>query len=159
LLRRSTLPVWGAVTWSLLFGLLSLWWAAGGMLAVSTLARSIRDAARAGDDAMLRMALVTGLLKLAGGALALLSLRPPGNRRVRMVMLSLLWGAGVLLTLYGVLGMVEKVLWVTGATDVPASFGEDAVVWYLVLWEPVWIVGGALFLLTAWRAGRVWPNT
>jgi hypothetical protein len=158
-MRRSTLPVWGAMTWSLLFGLLSLWWAAGGMLAVSTLARSIRDAARAGDEAMLRMALVTGLLKLAAGALAVFSLRSPGNRRIRTVMLSLLWGTGVLLTLYGVLGMVEKVLWATGTTDVPASFGEDAVVWYLVLWEPVWIVGGVLFLLTARRAGRAWSNT
>jgi hypothetical protein len=42
----------------------------------------------------------------------------------------------------------------TGAIDVPKSFGHDAVDWYLFLWEPVWILGGVLFLLSAYTSSR-----
>jgi hypothetical protein len=30
--------------------------------------------------------------------------------------------------------------------DVRASIGEDALIWYVALWEPYWLLGGLLFL-------------
>lgn len=154
----STAPIWGAFWWSLLFGLVSLYWAAGGTVGISTLAQSIQDAAKDGDDTLLIATLITGMLKIAGGLLALISLRPVGDRRIRAVLLVLLWGIGVLYSLYGLLGLVEKALMAVGVLDVPSGLGEDAVVWYLVLWEPYWILGGVLFLLTALRFGRATRN-
>ena len=88
-------------------------------------------------------------LKIAGGLLALASIRPWGAAIPRRLLLTLLMGAGVLLTLYGVAGFVEKALMVAGVIDIPAAMGDGPARWYLVLGEPWWILGGVLFLLTA----------
>jgi len=42
----------------------------------------------------------------------------------------------------------------TGLRSIPDAMGDDAVIWYLVVWEPFWILGGVLFLLTAWGFQR-----
>lgn len=157
-LAPSTRPVWGAFWWSLAFGLISLYWAAGGTVGVSTLAYSIQDAAREGHEVMRVSTAVTGLVKIAAGVLALLSLWPRGGMRARTVLLSLLWGVGVVYTVYGVLGLVEKGLMATGVLDVADGIGEAALVWYLALWEPLWVLGGVLFLLIARCFGRI-PRT
>jgi hypothetical protein len=147
-------PARAAFWWSLLFGLLSLYWASGGEVGLGTLARSIQDAARDGDDAMRLTTIVTGLLKIAAGLLALLTLRPLGGRRLRTVLLSLLWGVAFIYILYGAFGFIEKLLMATGALAVPDGLGDDAVIWYLLLWEPWWLLGGILFAMTAWRFSR-----
>lgn len=157
-MTRSTFP-WihpalAACLWAVAFGLLSLFWAAGGELGISTLAQTIQDAAREGDDAMRLSTAVTGLLKIAAGALALWTLRPAGGRKLRVVGLSLLWGCAILFGLYGLLGFFEKLLMGLGAIGVPDGLGEDVVWWYVVLWEPIWILGGVLFFMTASLFGR-----
>ena len=147
-------PALAACLWAVAFGLLSFVWAAGGELGLSTLAHSIQDAARDGDEAMRRTTIITGVLKIAAGLLALWTLRPVGGRRLRAVGLSLLWGCAILFALYGVLGFFEKLLMGVGVLEVPDGLGEDVVWWYVVLWEPVWILGGVLFFMTAWSFGR-----
>ena len=155
---QFAIPVWGAFLWSSLFGLASLYWAAGGTVGISTLAQSIQDAAHDDDAAMLTMTWITGVLKIMGGLLALMAIRPIGDGRIRTVLLVLLWGVGALYTLYGLLGFIEKLLMALGILDVPSGLGEGAVIWYLLLWEPFWILGGVLFLLTALRFGRIARN-
>ncbi len=147
-------PALAACIWAVAFGLLSLFWAAGGELGISTLARTIQDSAREGDEQMRLTTAVTGVLKIAAGALALWTLRPVGGRRLRAVGLSLLWGCAILFGLYGVLGFLEKLLMGVGVLDVPDGLGEDVVWWYVVLWEPLWILGGVLFFMTAMVFGR-----
>lgn len=147
-------PALAAALWAVAFGLLSLSWAAGGELGISTLAHTIQESARADDPAMRRTTALTGVLKIAAGLLALWTLRPVGGRRLRLVGLSLLWGCAILFGLYGLLGLGEKLLMGFGALDVPAGLGDDVVWWYVVLWEPVWILGGVLFFMTAWTFGR-----
>jgi hypothetical protein len=147
-------PALAACLWAVAFGLLSLFWAAGGELGLSTLARSIQDAARDGDPDMWRTTAVTGVLKIGAGLLALWTLRPVGPRRLRLVALSVLWGCAILFALYGVLGLIEKLLMGLGVLDVPDGLGDDVVWWYVLLWEPVWILGGVLFFMTAWLFGR-----
>lgn len=153
-LPTTSLPARAAFWWSVLFGLVSLYWAAGGEIGISTLAQVLQDRAREGDGAMRLQTLVTGLLKIAGGGLALATIRPWGRRLPRRPLLLMVGGVGTLYALYGVLGFTEKVLMATGVIGIPDGFGEEAVVWYLVLWEPTWMLGGALFLLTAWRFHR-----
>ena len=66
-----------------------------------------------------------------------------------------LWGAGAGFLVYGLLNFADVALMALDVRDVPDGFGEDAVIWYLTLWEPLWIIGGVLFLLTARRFTRV----
>jgi hypothetical protein len=152
---QAAWPVWGALAWSLAFGLLGLAWAAGADLALGTLAREIEAEARAGDPGLRQVTLLAALAKLGGGLLAVASLRVWASRRGRVVLLSLLWGLGFLYALYGVVGLLEKLFMAAGLLAVPDGLGEDRVVWYLLLWEPVWLAGGALFLRTAWRYNRI----
>lgn len=147
-------PALAACLWAVAFGLLSLSWAAGSELGLSTLAHSIQDAARDGDEAMRRTTVITGWLKIAAGLLALWTLRPIGGPRLQKVGLSLLWGCAILFGLYGVVGLVEKLLMGAGALAVPDGLGEDVVWWYVFVWEPVWILGGVLFFMTAMLFGR-----
>lgn len=147
----TSLPAWAAFWWSLLFGLVSLYWAAGGEIGISTLAQTIQNSVQEGDDAMRLQTLVTGLLKIAAGVVALATVQRWGRRLPYRLLLLLVGATGVLYALYGLAGFIEKVLMATGVIDIPAAFGEDAVIWYLVLWEPIWVLGGVLFLLTAWQ--------
>ena len=57
------------------------------------------------------------------------------------------WATGLLLTLYGGMGLVSAALAEAGVTEAadPATLR-----WYLLLWEPYWLVGGLLFLAATW---------
>nr|MBA3275401.1 DUF3995 domain-containing protein [Chloroflexia bacterium] len=58
----------------------------------------------------------------------------------------LTWLGGVFLTLYGLGDMIGAVLVLNGVM----GNRDDSTVWYLVLWGPIWLLGGVLFLGTAW---------
>ncbi len=151
---RFTRPAWGAFAWALAFGLLSLYWAAGGMIGISTLAQTIQDDARNGNAGMLLLTAITGVLKVGAGLLALATIQQWGRLISRRGLLVTLWVIGTVFTLYGVANFVDKLLMATGVRSVPDAVGEDVVLWYLVLWEPFWTLGGVLFLLTAWTFQR-----
>jgi hypothetical protein len=50
--------------------------------------------------------------------------------------------------LYGGLGLVSDVLHVTGVINDPTN--QKWFFWYLVLWDPWWVLGGVLYVATAW---------
>jgi len=133
----------------MVFAAISVHWLLGGTVGINTLANVIQEAAAENDRDFRIMTWVTVELKVLGGLLALATIRPWGRVIPRRVLLAGLVAAGVLLTLYGVAGFVEKALMLSGVIDIPASMGEGPARWYLVLWEPWWILGGVLFLLTA----------
>src|SRR5665811_243742 len=145
-------PMWAryAFAWSLLFGIASLYWAAGGTIGLSTLAQAIQDRARDKDAGFLILTAVTGVLKIGAGLVALATIQRWGQRFPRRLLLILTVGIGVLFTLYGLANVVDKVLMVIDVRAVPDGMGDDVVLWYLLLWEPFWTLGGVLFLLTAW---------
>jgi hypothetical protein len=64
------------------------------------------------------------------------------------------WTTGAALTIYGAIGLAEFGLMALGAVDIPADVGRAAVAWYVFLWEPIWLLGGLLFLATARAASR-----
>jgi len=57
-----------------------------------------------------------------------------------------IWGIGALITLYGGANLVQHVLMASGAVSTPAGLGSESLPWHLALWDPIWLIGGLLFL-------------
>jgi len=143
---RRTYRVWGlaAAAWCLAFGVLSLYWAAGGTLGVDQLAVSLQERADERETGFVAIVAATGIAKLLGAIVPLwLVFRPPALRTMRKVLLFLCWAGGALLALYGLTDVVA------GSIRAARGTMENAI-WYAVLWGPTWLLGGVLFLMTAW---------
>ena len=138
----------GAFAWSLAFGLLSFYWAAGGTTGESTLSRSIRALAEQRDPAFVATVWITGIGKILGGLLPL-ALAFGWWRRIprRLLEWSCILG-GLLLTLYGIGDMVRSALILLDNGRSGAGDEIRTAWWYLALWGPVWVAGGMLFLVT-----------
>jgi hypothetical protein len=57
------------------------------------------------------------------------------------------------MSLYGGLGLVSDVLHVTGIIGDPAN--AKWFFWYLVLWDPWWVLGGVLYIAVVWFTRRI----
>jgi hypothetical protein len=84
----------------------------------------------------------------AGRGLALV--RPFGERLPRGPLAWLLAIGGVLLILYGTAELVQHLLMALGAVD-RSGLDDTAVYGHVLMWDPWWILGGALFALAGWR--------
>lgn len=146
---RASIPAWLTFWWGTLFGLWNLSWSLGGEVGLDLLAESLQEDARAGETSLLIVNTVGGLGKIAIGLLALGTISAWGRLIPRTLHLGLLYVGGVLLILYGGANWTQMLLAETGAIAVPESVGESQVRWYLILWEPLWLVGGVLMILTA----------
>jgi hypothetical protein len=80
--------------------------------------------------------------------------QPWGRRLPRPLLRFGAWGTGALLTLYGGLGLGQGAAGLLGLAGPPDPDQLTALRWYVFLWEPVWLVGGLLFLAAAWRHQR-----
>lgn len=140
---------WGvaAATWCVAFGLLSLYWAAGGNLGINQLSEGLQEEAADRDAGFIALVAATGIAKIAG-ALVPLGL-VFGNRGplVHRLLNVLTWLGGVFLTIYGLGDTIG------GSVRAWNGSMENAI-WYAVLWGPIWLLGGILFLLTAWTQRR-----
>lgn len=149
-------PAYGACVWSLLFAAMSFYWAAGGTIGIDTQAPGIAALARERDPTFVAVLWVTGLLKLLCVPLALALVQPWGRVFPRRMLLTAVWAAGGVMVLWGGLnlcvGVGVAVLRVAGVVDPPED--TSAFWWYLLLWDPWWILGGVLFLVAAWRYRR-----
>lgn len=146
--RIDNPAAWGAAVWCVLFALPSLYWGLGGEYGLNTIAAD--PEAVLGTLANPAFVLFTGVLKLAGAVVALTYIlyRLPVSRRIRV-------GGGYALAAglvaYGLLNMLDRLLMLTGVRETPEALGEAAVRWHLVLWDPVWLLGGVLFGLAVRR--------
>lgn len=144
----------GAFAWSLAFGLVSLYWAAGGTIGESTLSASIRELAERRDPGFVATLWITGVAKIAGGLLPValaFGWWPRIPRRLLVVLCGL---GGILLLLYGIGDMVRSIMILL---DIGRSGARDEVRtawWYLALWGPIWVIGGALYGATALMCGK-----
>jgi Protein of unknown function (DUF3995) len=93
-----------------------------------------------------------GILKAVIGLLALALVQPWGRIFPHKLLRASAWVLGVGISLYGSLGLVSDVLHLTGVIADPAN--GKWFFWYLVLWDPWWVLGGVLYLTTAWLAQR-----
>jgi hypothetical protein len=142
-------PAYAAATWTFAHAGLSLNWFLGGDLGVDQLGVRLQEEAASRQASFLVQLWAAVLIKVLAGLLALALVRPWGRRVPRRLLLVGTWGAGIGLGLYGIAGMVQAGLAQAGVIGVPPSMGEDAAIWYLSLWEPLWLIGGMLFLLAA----------
>jgi hypothetical protein len=74
------------------------------------------------------------------------------------VLIGAVWSTGLLLTLYGGANLVDHGRMVAGLRDTPQVLGEHAARWHLLLWDPVWLLGGVLFLAAAQDHLRGWQK-
>lgn len=139
----------GAFVWSLTFGLVSLYWAAGGTISESTLSASIRELAERRDPGFVATLWFTGVAKIAGGVLPVALAFDWWLRIPRRLLVILCGLGGFLLTLYGIGGMVRSLLILLDIVRSGARGEVRTAWWYLALWGPVWVIGGALYGTTA----------
>lgn len=143
---------WGylATAWCVLFAVLHLYWALGG-------AFGLADSAGA-DLAEHRPTwfVVGGLWGVAAALLlgaafcvGLARWRPPGTPRRLVAVLGWLGGAGLLLR-----GLLLEVLLATNAGDLADTVGPSQTRWSLLVWNPWFMLGGALVLLATHRFVR-----
>lgn len=155
----SSAPAWSwpgyaAAAVAFAFAAVSFYWGFGGMVGVSTLGGRIEELALARDPMIITMVWVTGVLKVAGGVLALALVQPWGHKLPRWWLLLAAWGGAVLLTVYGLLQMTSVALVAFGVIT-PTQPVEPTVLWWrLLLWEPWFVAWGLLLGLTAWAAGK-----
>jgi hypothetical protein len=149
---------WAAFAWAVIFALMSLYWAAGGLVGSETLGVDIDRLAHERDSSFVRELWAAFTLKMVAAALALALVQPWGRRIPRRPLLVLGWATGAGITVYAVANFIQHTLMAIGAVDTPDGLGTDAVPWHLALWDPIWLLGGLLFLAATrdfQRASRV----
>lgn len=101
---------------------------------------------------------LTGFLKVLAGLLALSLTKRWGRAFPVWLRRTGVWGVGLTLTFYGGANLAARGLMALGILETPTSMRSAAATWHLVLWDPWFLLGGVLFLATAWqyssRTGR-----
>jgi hypothetical protein len=151
---RPTATTWAAYAaclWAFAFAALSFYWAAGGEVGIRTIARDVDEVALASEPLIVAG---TGVLKVLAGLLALALVQRWGAFIPRRLLLVATWGAAAVLLLYGGASLVQHGLMLADVVSTPEVLGERAVRWHFFLWDPVWLLGGALFAAAAWYYQR-----
>ncbi|HEV2529343.1 MAG TPA: DUF3995 domain-containing protein [Thermomicrobiales bacterium] len=140
-----------AIGWGIGTGLLSVAWAMGSDLGVNTLGTRIQEQAREREPAFIATVGASAVARLLVAVLGAALLAGLTGRHLvpRRVLLALGYAGGAGLTLYGAAGITQAALALAGVIDIPPSMGEHAVRWYLLLWEPLWLVAGFALLAAA----------
>ena len=131
-----------ALVWCLAFAVLHLFWAAGGSLGLATSAG--RDLATRRPTSFVVLGLYgVAVLCLLGAALviAVMASRPSRRRRFA-TWLAIAVGAVPLFR-----GVALQVVLAAGIGDLRQQVGPSEAHWSLVLWNPWFVLGGALFLV------------
>ena len=140
-----------AFAWALAFAAPSFYWALGGTVGLGTIAARAEEIPLAGDPAFV---FGTGVLKVLAGLLALAAVRPWGRAVPRRAVLAAVWTAAAVLACYGLANLVDHGLMVAGPRRTPEVLGARAARWHLLLWDPIFVLGGVLFFQTARTARR-----
>jgi hypothetical protein len=144
---RSREPAWAAYAagaLALASAAVSFYWVLGGTAGVDTLGGTLEELVRARDPRVVALGLVAGLLKVAGGLLALALVRPWGRRLPRRLLLATAWLASAVLTVYGAVLVAAGALVLGGVLD-PAGPVDRTALWSRVLvWDLWFLVWGVL---------------
>ena len=137
-----------AAAWALAFAAISFYWAFGGEIGSRTIAHDIDEIPLANNSLFVA---ATGVIKVLSCLIPLFLVWGRGPRRLLMLAI---WTIGGLLALYGVADLINHGLMLSGAISTPDVLGSRAAHWHFFLWDPVWIVGGLLYLATAYSTRR-----
>jgi Protein of unknown function (DUF3995) len=151
------MPVWAAYTacaLALLSAIPSFYWAAGGTIGLDTVGGEIEELARARDPAGVALGLGAGVLKVAGGVLALTLVRPWGRRVPHRMLSWVTWAASVVLTIYGGLLVAVGALVLADVIRPAGPVDRMALWWHVLLWDMWFLIWGLLLGVAAWHYGR-----
>ena len=128
---------YAAFAWSVVFLIPHLYWAAGGTAGLD---------GQPVDGALAVVNYAAIALTALAAALALALVRPWGTSLPRRLLVAGAWTAGVLLSLRGGVGLVQDLVVAVG--------GDDDVPTLVLVFEPLFLLGGILFGLAARQYGR-----
>ncbi|GIP38705.1 hypothetical protein J31TS4_19850 [Paenibacillus sp. J31TS4] len=150
-MSKSAWPVYAGIVWSVLFALMSFYWAAGGMLGVLSLGGQIYERALTREPDFLALVWITGLIKVGGALLlaAMLRRRPYERKWIGQGLYYAGFIGGLLIALYGLLNFSTILMSILGILEL--SIDSYAKYWRLLFWEPFWIVGGVLYVMASKR--------
>jgi Protein of unknown function (DUF3995) len=155
--RRSPGTAWAAYAacaLALLYAVPSFYWALGGTEGLDTVGGAIEELARTRDPAGVALGIGAGVLKVAGGLLALALVRPWGRAIPRRLLLGAAWAASMVLAAYGGLLVVVGALVLTGVISSSGPVDRTALRWHVMLWDLWFLVWGLLLGVAAWHSGR-----
>lgn len=141
-----------ATMWSILFMIVSIYWAFGGKLGLETLGESITTSAS--QPVFIWFVWLTAAMKLGAAIVAIALCYKWKHRQIRMISLMTGFFVGTLCLLYGLANVVVRALMALDLISTPEAMYSSAAFWHLVLWNPWWIAGGVLFLAASVTAYR-----
>jgi hypothetical protein len=154
--RPPTTPwaAYAACALALLSAVPSFYWALGGTAGLDTVGGRIEELGRAHDPRGVALGVGAGLLKVAGGLLALALARPWGRVVPRRLLLGAAWAASTVLTAYGSLLVTVGALVLTGVISPSGPVDRTALRWHVMVWDLWFLVWGLLLGVAAWQYGH-----
>ena len=149
-MRRARLAAAPAVVWCCIFAALHVFWALGGSAGLASSAGTELAARRPVGFVLAGLWGVAALL-LAGGALIYRAATADMSRRVHRVSAGVLGVAGTGLVLRG--AGVEALL--LADAGIRSAVGPLETHWSLILWNPWFVIGGSLLIVTAVHTARI----
>jgi hypothetical protein len=154
---RSRTTAWAAdaacaLAW--LYAVPSVYWALGGTAGLGTVGGAIEQLGRTRDRAGIALGLGAGVLKVAGGLLALALVRPWGRAIPRRLLGGAAWTASVVLACYGGLLVAVGAMVLAGLVSPAGPVDRTALRWHVLLWDLWFLVWGLLLGVAAWRYAR-----
>ncbi|MFJ7726203.1 DUF3995 domain-containing protein [Neobacillus sp. NPDC097160] len=146
MIQSKRIYIYVGFIWCFLFALMSFYWAAGGMLGAKSLGGLIYKKAVERESSFIAIVWFTGFIKLGGGLFLLLLLRK-WSKITNCVLYFLSLIGGIFLSLYGLLNFISLILSSIGLLSL--QIDNFALRWRLFFWEPFWMIGGVLFILSA----------
>ncbi|HEX6676091.1 MAG TPA: DUF3995 domain-containing protein [Actinomycetes bacterium] len=138
----------------MLYAVPSFYWAFGGTAGLATVGGAIEELASSHDARSVALGAGAGVVKVAGGLLALALVRPWGRAIPRWLLLGTAWVGSAVLTAYGGLLVAVGALVLTGVIDPSGPVDRTALRWHVMLWDLWFLVWGLLLALAAWHHGR-----
>jgi hypothetical protein len=139
----------------LTYAAISVYWALGGTWLLSTVAGTLGQQGRAGNPGIIVAVWVAAVLKIAGAIVPLAAVRvTPGQaitaRRRQLRVLA--WLEAAILTSYGLVLTGAGLLVQSGAIAPSATADHRALAWHAYLWDPWFLVWGALVTVALVRS-------
>jgi hypothetical protein len=152
--RATAWAAYAACALALLSAVPSFYWALGGTAGLDTVGGAIEELGRAHDSRAVALGAAAGILKVAGGLLALALVRPWGRAVPRRLLLGAAWAASMVLTAYGGLLVAVGTLVLTGVLRPSGPVDRTALRWHVMLWDLWFLVWGLLLGVAAWHGAR-----
>jgi hypothetical protein len=151
----STWPGYATAGCALAFAAVSFYWGRGGSYGLDLVGQEAVQLTERPSPAVVTLLCVTGLVKVAGGVLALALVQTWGRRLIpRRLLLATGWVSSAVLVLYGGGQLVVQLMALTGVLTVPADMDWRGFYGHLCLWDPWFLAWGVLLALATHAATR-----